>query len=256
MTSQWSSFANYRVGDQVQNGSSVVYGCILANTNEAPPNATYWTDLTPAGTGLTSLQALTNADNGGNLVLSSATATFTTTPSTGTIDMTIAYPVIPPAPTTSYASFYSNTTQVLASGADTILNLDAKSIGSADITPVGGVYPSAGMVVSEAGVYKFLFSIQVDRTGGGAGDFQAWIRVNGTDVPESNTQIIVNQNIQTLNTCEFIVDIGAGQTIAVVCWSNSADNQALAVPISGTTPVAIPSIIANIYKLAPPSAPP
>lgn len=42
MTSQWSSFANYRVGDQVQNGSAVVYQCILANTNQPPPNATYW----------------------------------------------------------------------------------------------------------------------------------------------------------------------------------------------------------------------
>ena len=95
MTSQWSNFANYNVGDQVQNGSSTIWGCILANTNEPPPNATYWNNLTPAGTGLTSLQALTNADNGGNLVLASPTATFTTVPSTGTIDMTIAYPAFP-----------------------------------------------------------------------------------------------------------------------------------------------------------------
>jgi len=254
MTSQWKSFVNYRVGDQVQNGSSVIYGCILVNTNEPPPNPTYWNVITPVGTGLTSLQALTSADNGGNLVLASPTATFTTTPSTGTIDMTIAYPIVPDAPTTSYASFYSNTTQVLASGAETLLTYDAKSIGSADITI--GVFPSSLITVVNGGIYKFLFSIQVDRTGLLTGDFQAWIRVNGTDVPESNTQVIVNQNIQTLSTCEFIVDIGAGQTIEVVCWSNSANNQALAVPISPTTPVAIPSIIANIYKLAPPPTPP
>ena len=42
MTSQWSNFANYVVGDEVQNGSSVVYQCVLANTNQPPPNATYW----------------------------------------------------------------------------------------------------------------------------------------------------------------------------------------------------------------------
>lgn len=95
MTSQWNSFTNYRVGDQVQNGSSVIYGCILANTNQPPPNGTYWNNLAPVATGIASLQALTNADNGGNLVLASSTATFTTTPSTGTIDMVITYPVAP-----------------------------------------------------------------------------------------------------------------------------------------------------------------
>jgi hypothetical protein len=95
MTSQWSNFANYRVGDQVQNGSSVVYGCILANTNQPPPNITYWNNLTPSASGLTSLQSLTIADNGGNLTLASGTATFTTVPSTGTINMAIAYPAPP-----------------------------------------------------------------------------------------------------------------------------------------------------------------
>ena len=39
---QWSSFANYVVGDEVQNGSSTVYSCILDNINQPPPNATYW----------------------------------------------------------------------------------------------------------------------------------------------------------------------------------------------------------------------
>jgi len=48
MTSQWNSFANYVAGNQVQNGSSVVYSCILANVNQPPPNATYWV-ASPAG---------------------------------------------------------------------------------------------------------------------------------------------------------------------------------------------------------------
>jgi len=152
-------------------------------------------------------------------------------------------------PTTSYASFYSATTQTLASGAETILTFDAKSIGSADIDISGPT--TSEIFVTNAGTYKFLFSIQVDKTSGGNGDFQAWIRVDGNDVPDTNTQIIVSQNIQTLNTCEFIVDIDAGKAIEVVCWSNSSGQRALALPASGTAPVAIPSIIANIYKLAP-----
>jgi hypothetical protein len=93
---QWNSFAYYIVGDEVQNGSSVRYGCILINTNQPPPNPIYWNDLTPVAAGLLSLQALTIADNGGNLTLTSPTATFTTVPSTGTINMAIAYPPVPP----------------------------------------------------------------------------------------------------------------------------------------------------------------
>jgi len=40
--SQWDNFTNYVVGDQVQNNSTVIYTCILANINQPPPNATYW----------------------------------------------------------------------------------------------------------------------------------------------------------------------------------------------------------------------
>jgi hypothetical protein len=90
---QWNSFTNYRVADEVQNGSSTVYACILANTNEPPPNATFWNALVPpAGGGITSVEGLTIADNGGNIVFSSAMADFTTTPSTGTINVDVNFP--------------------------------------------------------------------------------------------------------------------------------------------------------------------
>ena len=48
---QWNNFTDYLAGDQVQNGSSQIYGCILANKNQPPPNVTYWNPLTPAGGG-------------------------------------------------------------------------------------------------------------------------------------------------------------------------------------------------------------
>lgn len=42
----WNSGAHYVAGNLVTLGSSgVVYQCILANTNETPPNVTYWTSL-------------------------------------------------------------------------------------------------------------------------------------------------------------------------------------------------------------------
>jgi hypothetical protein len=180
-------------------------------------------------------------------VLSSADATFTPDQNTGVLDMAITFPIIPSV--VSYASFFSSTTQALANGAETILTYSGASINTADINPSTS-YPTQGIVVANAGIYKFLFSIQVDRTGGGSGDFQAYIKVNGVAVPNTNTQIVVNQNVQTLNTCEFIVSLLAASVVEVGCWSNSAGQRALAIPISPTTPVAIPSIISNITRIA------
>jgi hypothetical protein len=86
---QWNNFTDYVVGDQVQNGSSLIYGCILANRNQAPPNVTYWNPLTPAGGGnIVSLQNLTNAD----IDLISSQITFTPNAGAGTIDLAVAYP--------------------------------------------------------------------------------------------------------------------------------------------------------------------
>jgi len=57
----WSSTTAYVVGDAVSlNGSS--YLCILANTNEEPPNATYWLELASVGaTGPTGATGATGA---------------------------------------------------------------------------------------------------------------------------------------------------------------------------------------------------
>jgi len=241
--SQWADFVYYRLGDIAMYGS-INYQALQPNINEVPTGlAPNWQVLpAPVGAGVSSLSTLTGA-----ITQSCSSGTYATVGND--IALTIAFPVPPPAPTTSYASFFSNTTQALTNGAETILEYDNRSIGSPDIQP-NGPYPARGIEVANAGVYKFLFSIQVDRTDPAVGDFQAYVKVNGIAVPDTNTQIIVNQNTQTLNTCEFILNLGALNVVEVGCWTNSTGQQALALPVSPTTPVAVPSIISNIYRLA------
>ena len=58
-TGPWSSSTAYAVGDGVyQNGSS--YICIVANTNEPPPDTSYWNELAAQATGVdaTSIQGV------------------------------------------------------------------------------------------------------------------------------------------------------------------------------------------------------
>lgn len=44
----WNAGVAYKVGDVVSK-AGVIYRCILAHTNQAPPNATYWTAETTGG---------------------------------------------------------------------------------------------------------------------------------------------------------------------------------------------------------------
>lgn len=276
----WSSFAYYNTGNIVSY-NAINYSALQANVNVVPTTlAPNWVVLPPpSGAGVSSLVGGTGAltmsvvNGSANLVgndiqlaiayptsvtsisdgttalsnaitLTSPNGTVTITSNSPNIELETTPPFIP-----ALASFYSSTTQALAASALTKLTYDAISITSGNII-AGGTFPTSSIQVTLDGVYKILFSIQVDRTAVLNGDFQAWIIVDGSNVPNTNTQIVVNQNIQTLNTCEFIISLSANQKVEVGCWTNSAGQQALALPISATVPVAIPSIITNIYRLS------
>jgi hypothetical protein len=85
---QWSSFAYYNVSDIV-GYNAVNYQALQANINVVPSTlAPNWQLLTtPTPSAVDSLNTLT-----GNVVLSSADATFTPNSGTGVLDMAIAFP--------------------------------------------------------------------------------------------------------------------------------------------------------------------
>jgi hypothetical protein len=146
----------------------------------------------------------------------------------------------------SYGSFSSTQTQALTSNVVLPVVYD-----TADVTPVGLTcsLPSADIVVTSAGTYKVLSSIQADHTALGTGTFQFWVAQNGTAVPNSATQVVLNQNLEQVMTVEWFLDVSAGDTIAVEAYSTSAGQQLLAVAASSPVP-AVPSIITTILRIA------
>jgi hypothetical protein len=123
---------------------------------------------------------------------------------------------------------------------------------TADLTPVGmtcALAPSSDIVITRAGTYKVLSSIQIDRTDLLTGEFQFWVSVNGTAVPNSATSAIINQNLEEVMTVEWFLDVSAGGTVAVQAYSTTAGQQLLAVPASSPVP-AIPSIITTVLRIA------
>lgn len=55
---QWTSFAYYNVGDQVQDNSNILWGATKNNTNQEPQSSpTYWTQIVPPSGGVQTVNA-------------------------------------------------------------------------------------------------------------------------------------------------------------------------------------------------------
>jgi len=121
---------------------------------------------------------------------------------------------------------------------------------TADIVPYGVScsLPSASIIVRNRGTYKVLTSLQIDKTTGGTGEIDSWIAVNGTAVPNSATKLEINQNIESLMTVEWFLDLNANDAVSVVVYAPGAGLQ-LKVVIPTPPVPAIPAIITTIVLL-------
>jgi hypothetical protein len=142
-----------------------------------------------------------------------------------------------------YGQFLDTTTQ--AAGA--INTPTAITYNTTDVS--NGVYlgaPNSRVYVDTPGIYNFIFSIQLDKTAGGTGIFWVWPRLNGTDVPDSNSQVqIQGNNAEQLVTVGYFFDLNAGDYIEFMFAVNDITVQIDAFPASGFYP-SIPSIILTV----------
>jgi len=99
--------------------------------------------------------------------------------------------------------------------------------------PANGVSIVAGtqVTVANAGTYNTVFTMNVNKTSGGASTITIWMRLNGVDVVGSTQDLILTGALDTIFvTGNFTLDIPAGGNVEL-CWS-SADitMQLLALP--------------------------
>lgn len=153
----------------------------------------------------------------------------------------------------SFAEFVSNTSQNLPANTQTVLTYDAKNLGTADIVPTGGVFPASSVTINTTGIYRAIFSVQIDKFGGGGADeFQFWFQLNGVNVPNTNSQTHTTQQVDLVMTIESFLSIASGQRLGVVGYTpvGAVQDRILAQPVDATHPVSIPSIILNIQRIA------
>ena len=117
-------------------------------------------------------------------------------------------------------------------------------------SPTNGITlgtPASQIVVSKTGLYQFIYSVQLDKTGGGTDLAFIWLRKNGADIPETATQFtLVGPNGEVAPSVPYFLSLVAGDAIEVVFASPDATMTVLAVPASTSPYVrpAIPGIIA------------
>jgi hypothetical protein len=144
-------------------------------------------------------------------------------------------------------SFYENTTQTATANTPTAMLIS--QTGFLNNISLSG---TTGMQVNDAGYYNVQFSAQVYRTSGGTSQHvDIWLRVNGTDVSNSNTRINVNNNtIYHVAAWNWFVYLAASDTVEIMWATTSATIQLqseaanLIIPHPET-----PSVIATINRI-------
>jgi hypothetical protein len=142
-----------------------------------------------------------------------------------------------------YGSFYDTTTQT----ATTINTAKAITFNSTDLS--NGVFigsPTSRIVVDSEGIYNFDTSFQLDKTSGGTAEFYFWFRLNGTDVPDSASQIRIQGNdAEIFASLNYFFDLKAGDYVEMMFSVSDLSVELLSVVATPPVP-AIPSIILTV----------
>jgi hypothetical protein len=142
-----------------------------------------------------------------------------------------------------YGSFYDTTTQT----ATVINTAKAITFNSTDLS--NGVFigsPTSRIIVDSEGIYNFDTSFQLDKTSGGVAEFYFWFRLNGTDVPDSASQIRVQgNNGEIFSSLNYFFDLKANDYVELMFSVGDLSVELLSVAAAAPVP-AIPSIILTV----------
>ena len=149
----------------------------------------------------------------------------------------------------NYLAAYDTTTQsISATGEVFFFRINTVDVSSGITITNGG--NNSKIVFSKAGVYNIQFSAQVSSSNASDSDVYFWTRINGVDVPYSNTkydiaggskaQVVILNYVYRLNKDDYVQ----------ICWSDST-NVSLLASLSSTAPnkPAIPSIILTCWEI-------
>lgn len=144
---------------------------------------------------------------------------------------------------TAHASYYDTTTQTNPV-ADTVNLFTYDSVISEFQITRGN--PTSKIFINNTGLYNIQFSAQLDKSGGSASSVWIWPRINGVNVPNSATKIVIDgPNNEIVPAWNFLLILKAGDYFELAWQSADTDVIILAEPAASNYP-SIPSIILTV----------
>lgn len=144
---------------------------------------------------------------------------------------------------TAHASYFDTTTQT-NSGADQV-NLFRYNSVETEFQITRGT-PTSKIFVNNTGVYNFQFSAQLDKTGGGATTVYIWPRINGVNVPNATTKVVIDgPNNEIVPAWNFVLIMEAGDYFELA-WQSSDTAVVILAEAAASNYSAIPSIIMTV----------
>jgi hypothetical protein len=144
---------------------------------------------------------------------------------------------------TAHASYFDTTTQTNPV-ADAVNIFTYNSVVTQQAVTRG--VPTSRIFVAQTGIYNFQFSAQLDKTGGSASAVYIWPRINGVNLPDSATKIVIDgPNNEIVAAWNFVLVMEANDYFELA-WQSSDTNVVIPyVAATGNIP-AIPSIIMTV----------
>lgn len=139
-----------------------------------------------------------------------------------------------------YGAFHDTTTQT-AAATGTAYAVTFNSTDLSNEVTVGS--PTSRIVVTNAGIYNFQFSLQLDKASGAAGHTYIWARVNGVDIANSASEVAVQGTVaETIAAWNFVLSMNANDYFQLMWSVDDTNIQIKAVTAAAPVP-AIPSVI-------------
>jgi hypothetical protein len=155
-------------------------------------------------------------------------------------------------PKRPYLSVYDSTTQTAPNSA----SVYAVTYNNTVDTNFVSIVSNSRITVQRTGVYNIQFSMQLQNSAASDYNVQIWLRKNGSDIADSNTEVTVPGKHAGINGAvvaawNFLLPLSANDYVQLYWWAeNSAVNMPYVAGLSSPTRPAIPSVILTVVEQA------
>jgi hypothetical protein len=171
---------------------------------------------------------------------------------TGSVSTAPDWDIIDPSDiNTQYGAFNQSTTLTnVTVGTGMPMRFDTTDLSNGVTIESDGTNPTY-ITPSIGGTYNFQFSAQLNKNGGGSSaiDVYIWMRLNGTDIPATNTRVTIQgPSSYTVAAWNFFFESDAGDHFQLM-WA-SADVHAEITALTPAIGPTIPAVILTVNQVS------